>query len=491
MAPLYLFAAPRPAPPRIFKIEYNVQILNIQEKSKGKPAVSIIIRAKNEERWIGRCLRMIYRQDFKDFEVILVDNRSTDHTVAIARKFPVKVVPIDVYRPGKAINDGVQASSGRFLACLSAHCIPKDGRWLSQLVRNMDDPSIAGVYGRQMPMSYSSDLDKRDLLLTFGLDRRVQVKDSFFHNANSLIRRSVWDKIPFDDKATNIEDRIWGEAVIKSGAKLAYEPDAAVYHYHGIHQDLDRKRAGAIVRIMETLDGLQEHRVAPMGFDPSSMRVMAIVPVLGKVERVAGVDLLARCLTQLKTAKFIDAVTVIAEDAQALKTARRLGASALVRPRALLGPKVGTEAVLRYALKACETGDKFFDAGFYVNYLYPFRPKGFFDRMIEEFARTGVDSLVPTLQEYQPIWTDRDGELVRCDSGLGPRATKEPVRRGLIGLGCVTSSELLRQGRILGDDVGLVPLDSPLYAVRVRDAFSRLVAALALKKGESSFGAKR
>jgi len=51
--------------------------------------VSIIIRTKNEEEWISHCLDMVYRQSFTDFEVILVDNESTDHTVEIARRYPL------------------------------------------------------------------------------------------------------------------------------------------------------------------------------------------------------------------------------------------------------------------------------------------------------------------------------------------------------------------------------------------------------------------
>ncbi|UPT74545.1 MAG: glycosyltransferase [Elusimicrobiota bacterium] len=217
------------------------------------PKISIIVRTKNEERWIGRCLRMIYQQDFKDLEVVLVDNRSSDHTVAVARKYPVKVVEIGRYLPGDALNAGIRASSGEFIACLSAHCIPQRTDWLSKLHANMERADVAGVYGRQLPMAYSTPHDKRDLLNTFGLDHRIQVKDTFFHNANSLIRRSVWDKIPFDAAATNIEDRIWGKAVIEQGWKLAYEPAAAVYHYHGIHQDGDPERARNVVRILESL----------------------------------------------------------------------------------------------------------------------------------------------------------------------------------------------------------------------------------------------
>jgi rhamnosyltransferase len=454
------------------------------------PKVSIIIRTKNEERWVGRCLRMVYQQDFKDFEVILVDNKSTDNTVALALKFPVKLVVIDKYLPGLAINKGVEASTGELIVCLSAHCIPRDEKWLSSLVAAMADPSIAGAYGRQLPMSYSSDLDKRDLINTFGLDRRIQVKDGFFHNANSMVRRSMLEKVPFDAAATNIEDRIWGEKVVKLGHRLAYEPDAAVYHYHGIHQNQDAKRASSVVRILESIQELHEHRSLPSGFKADSMNTIAILPVQGAVERVGGVDLLERAIRQVKAARFVGRVAVVAEDRGALETAECLGARGVPRPPELSGPRVGTEEVLRHALRACEDGEVFYDAALYVNYLYPFRPEGFFDDMIDEFARTGVDTLVPTLKDFQPFWAEKGDELVRCDTGLLPSEFKSPMHRGILGMGCVTSCEFIRAGRLLGEEIGLVPFDETLYSVRMRDDFSRSVIALALEKGEATFGAR-
>ncbi|MBI4678107.1 MAG: glycosyltransferase [Elusimicrobia bacterium] len=455
------------------------------------PTVSIIIRAKNEERWIGRCLRMVFQQGMKDFEVVLVDSGSTDHTLAIAGKFPVKTVRIEGYRPGTALNAGIRASSGRFVACLSAHCIPKDASWLETLLKNMEDPAVAGVYGRQLPMSYSSDVDKRDLLITFGLDRRVQVKDGFFHNANSLIRRSVWEEVPFDETAPNIEDRIWGEAVIKKGYHLAYEPEAAVYHYHGIHQALDEHRASSVVRVMESLESPNGHPALPEGFLPETMRTLAILPVQGAVQKIAGRDLLELALGQVRQARFIAKAAVISETPEALKLARRSGALAVPRPAKLAAPRTGTEEVLRYALESCEEGDVFFDSVVYVNYLYPFRPQGFFDAMVDEFARTGVDTLVPTLKDFQPFWTEAQGKIVRCDEGLLPRQFKAPLHKGIIGLGCVTSSEFIRRGQLIGDEVALVPLGSALYSIRLRegDAFSRAVISAALERGAAAFGA--
>ena len=71
--------------------------------------VSIIVRTYNEERWIAHCLGAIFNQDFDNFEVILVDNNSTDHTVEVAKRYPIStIVNIDKFLPGKALNDGVK-----------------------------------------------------------------------------------------------------------------------------------------------------------------------------------------------------------------------------------------------------------------------------------------------------------------------------------------------------------------------------------------------
>jgi len=223
--------------------------------------VSIIIRTKNEEKWISGCLRSVFRQSYKNIEVIIVDNESTDRTVIKAKEFPVKVITIQEFFPGKAINDGIRASTGDYVVCLSGHCIPVLDTWLATLVKEVSNPNVAGIYGRQEPLSFTSDLDKRDLLTVFGLDKKVQIKDSFFHNANSAFSRKIWEKYPFDENLTNIEDRVWGEQVISAGFNIIYEPDASVYHWHGIHQDLNADRAKNIVRILESLDTIKTNAI--------------------------------------------------------------------------------------------------------------------------------------------------------------------------------------------------------------------------------------
>ena len=135
------------------------------------PLVSIIIRTKNEERWISSCIKAINSQSYKNFEIIIVDNSSKDKTVSKAKKLGVKkIVKIKKYLPGKSLNLGIENSKGDYIVCLSAHCIPKSTSWLKSLVSALkNNPNVAGAYGRQQPMKFSSDADKRDLFLVFGL----------------------------------------------------------------------------------------------------------------------------------------------------------------------------------------------------------------------------------------------------------------------------------------------------------------------------------
>ena len=59
--------------------------------------VSIIIRTKYEERWISSCLRSVFRQSYKNIEVIIVDNSSTDKTLERLGDFDVKIINIKIF----------------------------------------------------------------------------------------------------------------------------------------------------------------------------------------------------------------------------------------------------------------------------------------------------------------------------------------------------------------------------------------------------------
>ena len=229
-----------------------------------KDLVSIVIRGKNEEDWLGLCLRSIREQTYTNHEIIYIDNESSDASVDIANFYQVeKIKTIKKFLPGRAINLGVEASSGEYIVILSAHCIPTDKNWLSQLVRSVKPDKIAGVYGRQLPLSSTSPDDARDLLITFGYEDRIQLKDPFFHNANSIVKRSVWDQVSFDNSITNIEDRDWAKKILNLGFHIKYDSKACVFHYHGLHQhnNYESFRAAAVNNLIKKID--DDYKVTP------------------------------------------------------------------------------------------------------------------------------------------------------------------------------------------------------------------------------------
>ena len=217
--------------------------------------VSVIIRTKNESQWIGTCLQAVARQDYPDFEVIVVDNDSTDDTLSIVGRHDCKVVHIgdNEFNFSRALNRGIEVSDGTLLAMLSGHCLPADEQWLARLAMNFRDPRVVAVYGKQDPMRDSNPYDKRDLWITFGLDRKVQKRDYFFHNANSMIRRSVWDRIPFNEEINGVEDQDWAKKALKNDARIVYEPSARVFHHHGIHHGQSESRVSRVVRVIELI----------------------------------------------------------------------------------------------------------------------------------------------------------------------------------------------------------------------------------------------
>ena len=449
------------------------------------PTISIIIRTKNEERWIGHCLKSIEDQDFKDFEIILVDNQSTDHTVEVANRFNLdKVVSIDKFKPGKSLNDGIRASSGKFLVFLSAHCIPENNKWLSTLLVNFQsNDNIAGVYGRQLPLSFTDDIDKRDLLIVFGRDRRVQEKDFFFHNANSMIPREIWEKYPFDEDVPNIEDRVWGKAVINDGYKIIYDPQAAVFHHHGLHQGNSPKRARGVVSVIESNNlGLPEE--LPRSMHPGQATIIAVIPVNKNIKKDSiAYKLLSKLIEDIKSSNFINEIFLVSSDE---KITIDLNTGWVNRELIKDSSILGIEELLKFSLDFIESKSIFPDAILYANYEYPFRPKNIFDEMIAKSQFGGFETIFMGLERYNHYWhLDSEGDMVLVDKSLASNKKRDPIYEACYGLGCLTSSSIVRAGKLIGGSIGIMEIeDNPRFTLRYTksDASNHLIESLLDKK---------
>lgn len=427
--------------------------------------ISIIIRTKNEERWITQCLREVFNQEYKNFEVIIVDNESTDKTLEKVRQFNIQnILTIKEYLPGKALNCGMSRAKGKWIVCLSGHCIPVHRQWLSHLLRGFESHEVAGVYGRQEPMAFSSDSDKRDLTVVFGLDRKVQYKDSFFHNANSMIRRDLWKENPFSESVANIEDRIWAQEILKKGYKIIYEPEASVYHYHGIHHPGNSERCKSVVRILERLNENPYKTI-----ELKKLNIMAIIPVRGKTLYLNHEPLIFHTIQRALESKYINKVIVSTDNKECAELARDLGAEVpFIRDEVLSKDYVDLSKVLQYSLEQIEKLNIFPDIVLSLEPTFPFRPKMLLDEMIIQLTQNGLDSVVVARRENKALWKEKEDEVVLLEEGLTPRQFKTPTFLELRGVGCVTYPEFLRKGILLGSKTGIFELSNPYSHIEVR-----------------------
>lgn len=221
--------------------------------------VNIIIRTLNEGKWLPICLMSLQKQIFQDFNVTIVDSGSTDNTFEVAKGYKRSkktLAAIAKYKPGKAINHGAKLQQSDFIVILSAHCIPVTKDWLSNFVSYLDkNPDVVAAYGRQVPVNFTGPDDARDLAYTFRGETKKDITP-FFHNANSIVRTSFWEKFPFDENVAHIEDLIWAQKVSQLKHKIAYCKEAVVSHYHGINQhgEYSSFRSPKLVELLSGLD---------------------------------------------------------------------------------------------------------------------------------------------------------------------------------------------------------------------------------------------
>jgi len=195
---------------------------------------SVVVRAYNESKHIGRLLTGIEQQTLRDVEVILVDSGSTDNTVEITNNHKVKVVHIqpDEFTFGRSLNRGVAEASNEFVVIISAHCYPIYPDWLEQLLKPLEDKNVAISYGKQRGGKTNQYSEHQIFRKYFPDTSQPRQGHPYSHNANAAIRRSLWEQLPYNEKVTGLEDLAWSSWVFEQGFGISYVAEAEVVHLH-------------------------------------------------------------------------------------------------------------------------------------------------------------------------------------------------------------------------------------------------------------------
>lgn len=215
-----------------------------------KKKCSIIIPNWNGRQLLADCLHSLFLQNFKDFEVILVDNGSSDKSLEyVTSNFPqVKIIGLGKnFGFAKAVNEGVKNSQAEYLVLLNNDTsVDKD--WLKNLISCADKhPEVISVNSKLLNFYNKKIIDGVGILVnevgqakSIGWqeeDKGQFEKESYIFGATgggSLFRREEFIKVGLFDESYFMysEEVDFAFRAQFLGYKSIYCPTAIIYHKH-------------------------------------------------------------------------------------------------------------------------------------------------------------------------------------------------------------------------------------------------------------------
>ena len=200
-----------------------------------EPLVSIIMRSLNEGWALRQTLPALAVQEYKNWELIVIDSGSSDDSLDLIRRarprLLIQITPQN-YNPARVLNHGMQQARSNFGIFLNADATPQGPDWLRPLVAALADPQTAAVFGRQVPRPNCRAVFAHDYARCFGPRRESARWDHFFSMASSGIRKDIWSRRCFDERMQYSEDDEFTRWCRAQGYNVVYVPESVVMHSH-------------------------------------------------------------------------------------------------------------------------------------------------------------------------------------------------------------------------------------------------------------------
>ncbi len=203
------------------------------------PAISIIIPAKDSAQTIEKCLSALKAQhgmEFgKDYEIILVDDGSTDNTGEIGERMQVSVIRQGNRGPAAARNSGAKAARGAILVFTDSDCVPQSD-WVKEMVRPFNDLHVIGVKGAYL--CEEKNKTARFVQMEFEFKYKAMASQStidFIDTYSAAYQRDVFlENNGFDENfpVPSVEDQELSFRLAGKGYKMVFQPLARVFHAH-------------------------------------------------------------------------------------------------------------------------------------------------------------------------------------------------------------------------------------------------------------------
>lgn len=250
--------------------------------------ISVLIRNLNEAKSLKRCIESVKRQvTTADVEIVVLDNESTDESVAIAQSLGCKVftLPRNQFSYGRSLNVGIAHCTGNYILTISSHVVLITNHFIEDALPFLSNKNVAGIrfinvssqeiIGEgQGVYRVSEDFVKKENLSP------VEYWKNLIVCSCSLIQKRCWEMIAFDEKLIANEDKKWSLDILKKGFTiLSNIPCYYLYYKPLTHQQRLKKNF---------IDTTTTHQI--IGLEKLSFYdviKMSLRPILGGLKKLA------------------------------------------------------------------------------------------------------------------------------------------------------------------------------------------------------------
>lgn len=196
--------------------------------------VSVIIPAYNSEKTILNCILSLKKQKYKNFEIIAVDDGSTDNTESILKKIKgIKVISQKNRGQGAARNEGARKAKGEIVVFIDSDCEARNKLWLKKLVDTYEkDKRVVG-----MASGYSGSIGKEFIEEYAYLELKYRLRKMpenvlTASSSNISCRKRIFNKIggfPEDKRLISAEDILFSYNLSRKGI-LLWKKELGIFH---------------------------------------------------------------------------------------------------------------------------------------------------------------------------------------------------------------------------------------------------------------------